>query len=445
MKNKVELALEKFNMIDKDDAILVGLSGGADSVALLLVLKELGFNITACHVNHNLRGDESDRDEQFCCDLCEKLNINIYVESIDVKGFCDKNKVGTEEGARILRYKAFDKYSNGHKIATAHTCSDNLETFIFNMTRGASLKGLCGIPAKRDNIIRPLIFCSREEVELYLKENEIKFVTDSTNLTCDYTRNKIRYNVVPNLKEINNSIYNSFNSMIVNINEDNDYILNQADKIYQDSRISNNEFKIDLIKNQPCSIIKRFVVKVLNNNKLEYSSKRIDDIIKIINCDGKINVTKDVYVICKKGKLKVTNIVKNQKMIFEDELILPYSRNFYTKLIRICKKDINDFSSEININKMFANFSLDYDKIQGKVVARNRRDGDAIKFENTAYTKKIKKIFNNDILIEERDKIFFLADEKGVIFVEGYGVAERVKIDKNTKNLLNINICERNV
>ena len=184
-------------MLSSGDQVTVGLSGGADSVALLCVLKELendlDIKISACHINHCLRGEESDRDQKFCEQLCLKLDVPFSSIAVDVTGYCRKNKVSTEEGARILRYNALLDVCKGNKLATAHTLSDNAETVIINMVRGSALDGLCGIPPVRGNIIRPLIGCSRAEVESYLDALGQQYVTDSSNLTDDYRRNKMSY------------------------------------------------------------------------------------------------------------------------------------------------------------------------------------------------------------------------------------------------------------
>ena len=200
MLNKVAKTIEKYNMIKKSERILVGLSGGADSVSLLLCLRELGYDISACHINHQLRGDESLRDENFCIKLCRDLDIPIDVHRINVKEYCKMNSTSLEDGARKLRYNIFSN-AETEKIATAHTLSDCFETLLFNIVRGTGLKGLCSIPPVRDNIIRPLIDCTREDILEFLKKHNQSFVTDSTNLETEFTRNKVLVSIF--LKKLN--------------------------------------------------------------------------------------------------------------------------------------------------------------------------------------------------------------------------------------------------
>ncbi|MEG2144737.1 MAG: tRNA lysidine(34) synthetase TilS, partial [Oscillospiraceae bacterium] len=209
MQNKVLEAIEKYKLINLGDSVTVALSGGADSVALLLVLlklqEKLGISIDACHVNHNLRGEEAKRDEAFCKELCEEKNVKLFIKSVDVLAYAKTNSVSTELAARELRYSALCQVANG-KIATAHTLSDSVETALFNLARGTGLRGLMGINPCRDNIIRPLTLVGREEIEAFLASENQSFVNDSTNFKNDFARNKIRNKVIPVLKEINPSL-----------------------------------------------------------------------------------------------------------------------------------------------------------------------------------------------------------------------------------------------
>ena len=445
MKNKVIKAIEDFNMLESAQDILVGLSGGADSVALLLVLSELGYNVCACHINHQLRGEESDRDEQFCIDLCKRLNIRLFVEKLDVNTFCSDNKLGTEEGARELRYVTFKKYCNDGKIATAHTVTDNIETVLLNFTRGTALKGLCGIPPVRDNIIRPLIYCTRADVEEYLKENDQDFVVDSTNLTCDYTRNKIRHEVIPILREINPSLEKSFLRVNQNLNTDSNFLDDLSDCMMSQITISENTYDARILAGMASALSTRCIAEILKRNNLECSFDKIQDIFTIINNEGKINLSGDVYVSSKSGKLKIYVQPQTEKQEFECPVVLNEEIQFFTKRIIFEKANMNLYNENKNVNKKFAISILDYDKIQGKAIVRNRRNGDRIRLAGRSHSSSVKKLFNVDVPLEKRDEIVFLADEKGVIFIEGYGVSESVKVDKNTKNVLVINLLEGNV
>ena len=209
--------IKRENMLEKGGFVVAAVSGGCDSAALLNILcalsTELDLHILCAHVNHNLRGAESDGDEKFVREMCKKLKVPCKVFSAPVAEYAFEHHLSTEEAGRKLRYDFFEhcgaELDVNAKIATAHSLSDCAETFIFNAARGTGISGLCGIPKKRGNIIRPIIEFTRAELEEYCAQKGICFVTDSTNLTDEYARNKIRHNVIPTLRKINPAFENS--------------------------------------------------------------------------------------------------------------------------------------------------------------------------------------------------------------------------------------------
>ena len=204
---KVKNTIEKHRMLENITSVAVGVSGGADSMCLLHILSKLkeeySIILKAVHINHGIRGDEAMRDENAVRAYCEKAGIELLVFHKDIPYLAKKMGLGEEECGRQVRYECFSE-AHCDAVATAHSLSDSIETLIFNLSRGTGTKGLCGIPPVRDgNIIRPLIDCTREEIENYCKENGVPYVTDSTNLTDDYKRNYIRHKIVPALSEVN--------------------------------------------------------------------------------------------------------------------------------------------------------------------------------------------------------------------------------------------------
>ena len=200
--NPINSVSEFLNCIEKG-RILVALSGGGDSVCLLSVLKELGADICAFHLNHGIRGEEADRDQAFCRDLCNELGITFYTKNADIPAISKECGKGIEETARAVRYQLLNEIADASEsryIATAHNGDDNAETVIFNLVRGCSSDGLCGIPAVRGSIIRPLLNSTRAEIDAYLEERQIQYVTDSTNSDESYTRNKIRNDLIPKIE-----------------------------------------------------------------------------------------------------------------------------------------------------------------------------------------------------------------------------------------------------
>ena len=447
MINKVKSAVEKYNMLEMNDSVTVCLSGGADSVALLYAMLELkscyNLNIQAVHINHQLRGAESDRDEDFCRSLCKKLDIPIFCKRIDVAAHMKQYGTSCEESARILRYQAFDEYSDGGKIATAHTLSDNAETIIHNLARGTGLKGLTGIPPVRANIIRPLILAERAEVEAYLKDKSQDFVTDSTNLTDDYTRNKIRHNIIPQLQKINPSFFKTIASDISVLQLEESFIAQASDEAYKKCLVCEN--RLENLKDYHKAIRNRCIAAFLNNHGLRYSSDRIEAVDSILLHNGKINISQNVYIISEKGILFIEYVhEKNECSGFE--MPLNTGRNFiYGKKFCDVQITLNENCVKTQfINTNLANSALDYDKIIGVPVIRSRKSGDKIRLQGRNFTSSVKKtLINLKIPVEQRSSLCFIEDDEGLVFAEKIGIADRVKPDSSTKRLMIISIgCE---
>ena len=209
MLNKIKRFIASEHLLQVDALYLVALSGGADSVALLLCLKELGYRVEAVHCNFQLRGEESMRDERFCEELCQRENIPLHKVHFDTESYADLHKVSIEMAARELRYHYFFQLKealNAEGICVGHHKEDSVETILINLVRGTGLSGLMGIRPRNNDIIRPLLCVTRQEIEDYLRRHASTFVTDSTNLMDDVVRNKIRLNVLPQLAEINPSV-----------------------------------------------------------------------------------------------------------------------------------------------------------------------------------------------------------------------------------------------
>ena len=420
MLEKVLNAIERFSLINKGDTVTVALSGGADSVALLHALwslrDKLSINVKAAHLNHGIRGAEADRDEAFVKWLCLKFDISIVCETVDIPSLAKEKGQSLELCAREVRYEFLSRNAEG-LIATAHTASDNTETLLFNLTRGSGTKGLAGIPPKRDNYIRPLIFCSRYDVEKYCIDNSLSYVTDSTNLTDDYTRNKIRHKVVTTLKEINPSLEDAVVRATDILREDNEaleFFTNEA--LFK--AISDDGLLCESVNNLPTAVAKRVIIKYTQTveTELRLDYLHVNALCEICKNGGKISLPCGFYGEVKNGVLIINSENNDEKP------------QFYAELVKVEK-----------INNLLSINLIDCDKIIGSPIIRTRKEGDSIRLKNRGCTKTLNKLFTeNKVDITIRDSIPVIADDKGVIWVYGMGVSQRCAPSNNSTNVLEV-------
>lgn len=319
MKSVKDTVLQ-YNMLSDCNKIIVAFSGGADSTALLFSLKkletELGITVEACHVNHNLRGEESDNDQLFAENFCKKLNLPLHTISVNVKENKKKHQ-STEECARDLRYDFFERLAKEHcaKIATAHTASDNAETVLINLTRGTALKGLCGIPPVRDYLIRPLINVTRQQVEEYCEENCLPFVTDKTNFSADYTRNRFRLEIIPEICKINPSFHSGISRMTAALSDDSRFLEKLAQKAKKDA-YCDGKYSLEKLSELEKPIIHRVILSVFDDYNIEPSNLRVAMTAEIIkNGHGKVNLSRNKFAIVKRGFFYCEEIFQNYRKI----------------------------------------------------------------------------------------------------------------------------------
>ena len=335
--NKVTKTIKKYNLIKNGDKIVIGVSGGPDSICLLDILKKIKnptFDIIVAHINHMIR-EEADEDENFVKEYCSKNNIQFYSKSIDVQKIANNNKISTEEAGRNARYEFFDeilKKTSGNKIAIAHNKNDKIETIIMNELRGCGLSGLKGIEPIRGKYIRPLIECERHDIERYCNDNKLNPRIDKTNFENIYTRNKIRNIVIPYIKkEFNPNIIETMDRLSILVTEQEEYIQNQVNKTYKELLLEEHLENASKVVNKPKDYIvldlKKFnnQEKVIKSNIIIYTITRlfntakgierihIEDIIKLCgnNIGNKfLTPNKNLKVLVKNGKIKFSKEYK---------------------------------------------------------------------------------------------------------------------------------------
>lgn len=437
MLQKIYNFIHSNALLSEGDTVVCGLSGGADSVCLLLAMSELseklGISVRALHVNHNLRGAESDRDEEFCRKLCKRLNVQFTAVSCDVSTYAAVYSLSVEEAARKLRYQAFAENSQGCKLATAHNANDNLETMILNLTRGTALKGLAGIPPKRGNIVRPLLAVTREEIEKFLTERVQDHVTDSTNLSDDYTRNKIRHKIIPLMQEINPVAVTTAIGAAEALRAENSLIEAETDAAMERCRSGQ---RLEHLSNEHEVVRRRCIARLLTENRIPYSADRLKTADKLLLSGGKLNVSGDRFLVAEGGSVELKTIVHAKPELLSSPLVIGENRIFPGRTL-ICEVvECDNLKKFESVNKNLTFVLLDYDKIESGAIVRDRRFGDRIQLAGRGFTSSVKKLINEKIPPEKRAQLHFIADEGGLVYAEGLGIAQRTAPDSSTKRLL---------
>lgn len=328
MKEKVIKTIKKYNLISNGDKIVLGVSGGPDSIAMLNILNEIRkekiiqFNLVVAHINHMIR-EEAVEDEKYVQEYCEKNQIQYYIKRIDVNNISQINKIGTEEAGRKVRYEFFEEIAqktNSNKIGIAHNKNDKIETIIMHMLRGSGISGLKGIePIRNNKYIRPLIECERTEIEEYCDKEQLNPRIDKTNFENEYTRNKIRNIVIPYVKrEFNPNIIETISRLSEVITEENNYIDKNVQKVYQEIVLEQkeNEIVLDLKEfNKQEKVIKNriilLVAKILRGSSQGIEKIHIEDIIKLCNNNvGNKYLTpnKNLKFLIKDKKIVITKL-----------------------------------------------------------------------------------------------------------------------------------------
>ena len=427
MKRQVLKAIKEFSLLENDiRSVTVALSGGADSMSLLYCLlelkDELGITVNAAHLNHLIRGEEAFRDEEFVKEECSKLGVELSLKRVDVPKLASDSGKSIELTAREVRYAFFEEINTG-VVATAHNADDNLETVIFNLTRGTVIDGLCGIPPKRDIFIRPLILTTRKEIEEYCEFKNIKYVTDSTNFVDCYTRNKIRHKVIPVLKEINPNVSETVLRTGKSLREISRDISLNAKEYLKNNLANENELSIEGLRTLPAPVAKHIIKDFIENadDSLSLENIHIEEAYKKALTGGKTGLPKGYSITFSKDRA----VFKKGKV----------SKEFAVEIIKTQK-----------IHNLLLNNLIDCDKIVGKPIIRTRMAGDSIRLLNRGCTKTLNKVYNEEgILAELREKWPVIADDKGIIWVHKVGVAQRCAPNDKSKKIIEVKCIEREV
>lgn len=451
MQEKVWNYIQEHHMVKDGDRIIAGVSGGADSVALFCLMEKFReicpFELCAVHVNHNLRGQEALRDAAFVRQMCAQRQVEYFEYSVDVEGIAREQKLSREEAGRMLRMEAFEeqmKRWNGTKIALAHHRNDLAETMLHHLCRGSGLRGLCGILPVQGEKIRPLLCLEREEIEQYLGEQGIPYVTDSTN-DCDaYTRNRIRHQILPLLREqVNGRAVVHMAEASDKLQKIEDYLQRQAQNLLEDCRRPDREAGFldeKLFTAEPILqeyVILRQIEQICGKRK-DVTSLHIRGILsladkpvgKTIQIPGGYRMVRRYDGILlekeraeKSGEQQEVFLVPDEQGCFCDECIR--LRIFPNEGQKIPQKRYTKW--------------LNYDKMSKDLCLRTRLPGDYLVVNPEGGRKKIKNYFiDSKVPRQMRDQIPLLAVGQEILWVIGYRISEAYKVTEHTKIILEI-------
>lgn len=422
--------------------VLCAVSGGADSMALLHILSSnmslFGLKtVSAFHLNHNIRGLEADSDEEYVGQFCLSHSIPFYSYKLNTEETNNAN----EESLRELRYHYLDfycKYIGADCIVTGHTLSDQAETFLLNLGRGTGLKGLSGIPSKRDNIIRPLLCISRDETEKYCEENNIVYRIDSTNNEDLYKRNYIRHHIVPELDSLFGNIEEKLNNTAIAADEADSYIRKLAYCALDKCKNGVTSLNALQLLNEDTVLQKYVLMLFLAENGIPYDYADISNLIYILNNSGRLQLKKGFIA---QQYNKELYIYKSDDILSIDSKRVNLGINLFSnrKSINVSLEDLSD------VNKRYNNYSffelIDYDKIIGDLIIRQWVSGDNFSSYKRNNTKSLKKLFNEKKLFpNEKYEQIVLSDDTGIVWLEGEGVSSYKAITDSTKKVLVINV-----
>lgn len=460
MIDKVLNTIKMNDMFKPGDKVIVAVSGGPDSICLLHVLyslrKSLGITLVAAHVNHCLRGEEADKDEEYVKEFCKTRDIKCFIKREDVHRIAKENGISCEMAGRDVRYNFFSELLDnvkGQKIAIAHNANDQAETVLMRIMRGTGMEGIIGIKAVRDNIfVRPIINITRKEIEHYCEENKLHPRIDKTNLENIYARNKVRLELIPYIENnFNTDIIKALNRLSQTIKVDNEYMHEMALQAYR-KYCKRDKSKVIINSEAFCqheAILTRVIREALKDVKGSLYNLDKNHIYDIINIQkgttGKlIMLPKSITVLNNYGNIEL--YVANEKEIkdkSQSEYILRINNDnnlidnrLIVHINIINAKEKFDFNSKDNLVKFF-----DYDKINGEIKLRYRKNGDKFVPFGMNGSKKLKDLFIDlKIQKEKRDSIPLILFGEDIAWIVGYRISDKFKVDKNTKNILQIKI-----
>ena len=428
--------INRHKLCTKSDTILLAVSGGVDSMVMLHLFIEAGFRVGVAHCNFQLRGKESDGDENFVYHACQELKVPVVVESFDTDAYAWENKLSTQMAARELRYAWFDYLLEENQyqfLATGHHFDDTIETILLNWTRGSSVEGLAGIPVKNNKIIRPLLFATRSQVEKYATEKGILWREDQSNLTDDYQRNFIRHQIVPKLKELNPSLEITLHAGLEKIQGDLELIHFQTEQ-WKKQFLSIEGEKITIAKNGFDSFQQsaHLLWRCIRDYGFNFEQTR-EVINGLHGQSGKQFLTPSHKLVIDREKIMITPHVD-----FRNDTIIKDNQNL--ALLGFWEMNIQKIDDVSKSNDLFE-AKLDADKITFPLTWRKWKAGDVFYPLGMEHRKKVSDfLINNKVSILDKDIVTVLESNGEIVWVVGYRIDNRFKITDETKSSILLSI-----
>lgn len=431
MIEKVRSYIKENRLLKPDDRVIVGLSGGMDSMTLIDVLLSLGYNCMAVHCNFHLRGEESERDAAFVEQWCESAKVGLVSVDFDTYRYAAEHKISIEMAARELRYKWFEDIRKEHHadaIAVAHHRDDLAETVLLNLIRGTGIRGLSGISPKNNSIVRPLLGVSRDEIEAYVDERKLPFIFDSSNSDDAFVRNFLRLNVIPLLEKINPSVKNSIYRTAQHVGEARKiydfYVENQKKAIFTDNRIDIDKLKTTL---SPATMLFEIL------SPFGFNASVIEDICQCLDSiPGKVFYSND-YRLIKDRKDLILDKISDENFSQREYAIDKVSQEI-TYPIRL---KISFLSGNITINKDARFLYADADKLSFPLTLRKWQPGDWFIPFGMKGRKKLSDFFTDrKFSLPDKENAWVLTSDEDIVWVVGERSDDRFKITESTENVL---------
>lgn len=459
MTEQILNTIRKYQLIEEGENVVVGFSGGPDSVCLLHVLHvlsgQLGIKLYAVHINHMLRASESDEDEAYAREFCKKLGVELHVRAFDIRSLAREKRISEEETGREVRYGEFNFVAQRlgkAKIAVAHNRNDQAETVFMRLVRGTGTDGLCGMKHKRDSIIRPLLDTGREEIEKYCEEQGLNPKIDSSNLKSIYTRNKIRLEIIPYInREFDIDIVENLYRMSQIIGDDVEIIDSVVGQAY-DACVENTDKGCLKIRLAPFRLLKAGVAKRVVRSAV----RKVKGDINGIDAGHIESVVSLVEYGRTGSEIQLPHGLRAVKSYEEVKIYIEAEKEDWTffapvEIGGITRLDGRQAYLESEVFEMLGEYKdymrpdssmeqfFDYEKLIEGINIRSREDGDFFKPLKALGTKKLKKYFiDKKIPRDRRDRILLIAKNKEIVWIIGYKTSDNFKITENTRRVIKL-------